>query len=169
MFSLLVWRQISKLMDTILNCSSKLYFSISYWYISFSVSYKEVGPLESCAPDEVINTPQECRRAATILGLPPSGYGTRFSGTWPGAQSGCSKVTGLYQHRNLINQVSYNYANDRPSSTDPNYSAICRGKDSTSTTTGSDESSFTSCNSHSYVMNGWMDEWMNGGIDDLMN
>ena len=108
----------------------------------FSVTHKEVGPLESCAPGERIHTDQECTRAATILGLSP---GYPFSGTWPTIQSGCIKVIGLYEKKSTKNQVFYNYANDRPPSSDPNYGAICHIKETT-TTTGSGESSFTSCN-----------------------
>ena len=96
-----------------------------YVYISFSVTYKEVGYLESCAPGGVIKTPQECRDAATILGLPHGRIGG-FSGTWPGAQSGCIKIIGIYEKKYAKNHVHYNYANDRPPNTDPNYAAICR-------------------------------------------
>merc|ERR1711974_255267 len=51
-----------------------------------AVTYKEVGPLESCAPGGKINTEQECREAATILGLSP--IVSMFASSWPTIQSG---------------------------------------------------------------------------------
>merc|ERR1712050_458184 len=115
-----VLRPISKLMDTVLNCSSILYFSIYYGYISFSVAYKEVGPLESCAPGGKIKTEQECKGAATILGLSTyygycygygygCGYGyAAFANNWPGHQSGCIKIIGQYEKKSAKNLVAYN-------------------------------------------------------------
>ena len=96
-----------------------------YVYISFSVTYKEVGYLESCDPGGVINSPQECREALEVLGLI---IGTpAFSGTWRGDPSGCIKMRfpyyGTKWHKNM---VYYNYANDIPPNTDHRYYALCR-------------------------------------------
>ena len=33
---------------------------------------------------------------------------------------------GIYEKKYAKNHVHYNYANDRPPNTDPNYAAICR-------------------------------------------
>ena len=87
--------------------------------------------MESCAPGGEINTEQECRGAAAILGLYPGIGGYGFSYTYTEHQSGCFKLRGGHGKDNYKNQVFYNYANDRPPNSDPNYSAICHKKETT--------------------------------------